>query len=98
MSEFYDEDCSDELCPISLCRRGMKVLIEGTIGMITVSPIKAKSKVVAYCYDGTGTIELVWLGRRKISGISVGSRLQVCGRVALHGRELAIYNPSYELI
>ncbi|MFY9189675.1 MAG: OB-fold nucleic acid binding domain-containing protein [Lawsonella sp.] len=88
----------ENLVPISLCRRGMMVTIEGTVGMITVSPKKAKSKVVAYCYDGTGEIELVWLGRRQISGIEVGQRLQVHGRVAVHGRELAIYNPSYELM
>lgn len=98
MSELGQESHSYKLCPISLCRRGQKVLIEGTIGMITVSPAQAKCKVVAYCYDATGEIELVWLGRRKISGIEVGDRLQVCGRVGVHGRELAIYNPSYELI
>lgn len=89
---------ADSVVPISSCRRGQRVVITGRLGMVTVSPQKAPSNVTAYCYDDTGQIKIVWLGRRTIAGLTVGQSIEIHGRVSVHGRELAIYNPSYELI
>ena len=52
----------------------------------------------AELYDGSGAITLVWLGRRRISGISPGRDVQVHGRVGMQDGTPVLYNPRYELI
>lgn len=47
--------------------------------------------------DGTATVDLVWMGRRAIPGITEGAELEVSGRLCLHDDRRLIYNPAYEL-
>ena len=50
--------------------------------------------------DGTGSLQVLWTGRRKMAGIKPGQRIRVSGRCTLkrtNGR-LMIYNPKYELL
>jgi hypothetical protein len=51
----------------------------------------------AELYDGTGTVSLIWLGRRRIAGIEPGRTLVVRGRISKQGPRRVIYNPWYEL-
>ena len=51
----------------------------------------------AELFDGSAAIQLVWLGRHRITGIEPGRRILAKGRVGLHDGQLAIYNPWYEL-
>jgi hypothetical protein len=53
--------------------------------------------VEAELFDGTDSILLVWIGRRRIPGIEPGKTLQVRGRVGERDGRKAIYNPYYEL-
>jgi hypothetical protein len=48
--------------------------------------------------DGTGTLLLVFQGRRRIPGVAVGARLVAEGMVGSWSRRLAILNPDYELV
>lgn len=50
--------------------------------------------------DGTGTIVVMWTGRKKIAGVHEGRRLLVSGRGHPSGRSgrLLILNPRYELL
>jgi hypothetical protein len=48
--------------------------------------------------DGTGSLLLVFQGRRRIPGIAVGARLVAEGMVGSWRRRLAILNPDYELV
>ena len=52
----------------------------------------------AELYDGTGSVVLVWLGRRRIAGIVPGCSIQVTGRVGRQDQTRVLYNPRYELI
>ena len=49
-------------------------------------------------YDGSGTVTLVWLGRREIAGISPGRQLRATGRITTNGGRRVIFNPRYELV
>jgi hypothetical protein len=53
--------------------------------------------LVAELYDGTGSMSLVWLGRRQIAGIEPGRSLVGYGRVTRDGELPVIFNPRYEL-
>jgi len=48
--------------------------------------------------DGTGSMIVVFVGRRRIPGISVGTRLIVDGMVGERAGRLAMLNPLYELV
>ena len=48
--------------------------------------------------DGSGSVTLVWLGRRQIPGIDPGRTLKVWGRISCHEGKRLLYNPRYELM
>ena len=56
--------------------------LSGVLRSVTYSPPTAPPELSAELYDGSGSIDLVWLGRRDIPGIEPGRRLLVTGRVA----------------
>jgi hypothetical protein len=41
---------------------------------------------------------VLFLGRRSIAGIGVGTKMAVEGMVGIHKARLAILNPSYQLL
>ena len=51
----------------------------------------------AELYDGTGSVLLVWLGRRRIGGIECGRSLTARGRLTVHDGRPTLYNAEYEL-
>ena len=53
--------------------------------------------LVVEVYDGSQSLNLVWLGRRQIRGIEPGAYLRATGRVCLREGVPTIFNPAYEL-
>jgi len=74
------------------------VVLRGTLRTVTISPRGGVPALEAELYDGTGALTLVWLGRRRISGIVSGASMQVRGRIGRHDGVRVLYNPRYELI
>lgn len=74
------------------------VRLRGTLRTVTLRPRGGVPALEAELYDGTGVITIVWLGRRRISGISPGRSIQVQGRIGAHDGVRIIYNPRYELM
>ena len=52
----------------------------------------------AELYDGSGSLYVVWLGRRHIAGIEPGRRLRIHGMVTEAEGHRAVFNPRYELV
>jgi hypothetical protein len=77
--------------------RGDSVTLAGRITSVVYTPRENVPTLEAELYDGSDSITLVWLGRRRIAGIEPGRRLIVRGRVGDHEGNPAIYNPWYEL-
>ncbi len=71
--------------------------IHGELQSVTLRPVDGVTALEATLHDGSDTVTLVWLGRRRIEGIGVGRRLTVHGRVGRRGSERVLYNPRYEL-
>ncbi len=69
----------------------------GTLRTVTVKPRGNSPTLQAELWDGSGSLTLVWLGRRSIPGIEPGRHLRVQGRVATHRGVRTIFNPGYEL-
>jgi len=83
--------------PIADSRHGKVVDVAGTLRAVTLRPRGNSLTMEADLWDGTGSINLVWLGRRNIPGIQPGRRIVVHGRLATIKGEATMYNPSYEL-
>lgn len=77
------------------------VRLRGTLRTVTLRPRGGVPALEAELYDGTGTVTVIWLGRRRIAGIGPGRAIEVSGRVGRTG-DLAgtriLYNPRYELL
>lgn len=82
---------------VANCRDRVPVTVLGTIRAMTIRPRAGVPALEAELYDGSGTVTLVWLGRRTIAGLGPGRQVRATGRITTaEGRKL-IYNPRYEL-
>lgn len=72
--------------------------VSGTIRCVSLRPQSTAPALVAELFDGSTTLVLIWLGRRKIRGIEPGTTMQVTGRVCHREGHPTIFNPSYELL
>lgn len=85
-------------CPVRELEQGEFRDVVGRIQSVVYTPSETVPTLEATLYDGTDTLELVWLGRRRIAGIEPGRRVLARGRVGEHNGRLAMYNPWYELL
>lgn len=82
---------------VSRCDRGEQVCIAGRLRSVVYTPRETAPTLEAELWDGSGTVLLVWLGRRRIGGIEPGRHLLARGRLTKRDNKLVIYNPWYEL-
>lgn len=75
-----------------------RVTLQGTLRTVTLRPRGGVPALEAELYDGTGTLTVIWLGRRRIAGIQPGRSLKVRGRIGRHDGYRILYNPRYELM
>jgi hypothetical protein len=73
------------------------VVVQGTLRTVTLRPRGGVPALEAELYDGTGTITLLWLGRRRIAGVHPGRAILVKGRIGRQDGDRVMYNPRYEL-
>ena len=69
----------------------------GTLRAVTVRPLGSSPALQADLWDGSGSLTLIWLGRRSIPGIEPGRKILVRGRVSQIRGVRTMYNPLYEL-
>lgn len=75
-----------------------QVRLRGFITALTMEPRSGTPWLEATFSDGSGSITLIWMGRRAIPGVTAGRELTVEGRVSFVDGERRIYNPRYNLI
>ena len=74
-----------------------KVTVQGSLHTVTLRPRGGVPALEAELYDGSGVITVIWLGRRRIAGISPGRQIQVQGRIGTQDGMRVMFNPRYEL-
>ena len=70
----------------------------GEVRSVTLRPRDDVPALDVEVWDGTDSLHLVWLGRRRIAGISPGIKVQATGRVTRQRDVTTIFNPAYEII
>lgn len=69
----------------------------GSVRSVTLRPRVKVPALVVEIFDGSKTLNLIWLGRRRIGGIAPGIYLTAHGRVTYQHGIPTIFNPSYEI-
>jgi len=80
------------------CTGGATTTITGRLNSVTLRPVAKAPAVEAELWDGTGRLTLLFLGRRRIPGITPGRHLVVHGRPIVRDGVRAMVNPRYELL
>ena len=83
--------------PVISCRKGELVTVTGRLKSVVYTPRETVPTLEAELFDGSGSVTLVWLGRRRIAGIEPGRTVIARGRFAAVDGTRVIYNPWYEL-
>ena len=83
--------------PVSHCRKGEVVTVTGRLKSVVYTPRETVPTLEAELFDGSGSVTLVWLGRRRIAGIEPGRTVTARGRIAAFDGKRVLYNPWYEL-
>ena len=86
--------------PIGETEPRKEFTVAGEISSLRIVPRAGSPSLEATVSDGTGTLVVVWTGRRRIPGVDPGRRLVLSGRGAPHGAggRLLVLNPRYELL
>lgn len=82
--------------PIARCSDRDVVALHGTLSTVTLRPRAGVCTLEAELDDGSGTMTLVWLGQRRITGVTPGRPMTVHGRVSCGEGSRVMYNPRYE--
>jgi DNA/RNA endonuclease YhcR with UshA esterase domain len=97
-AEELREDAVESGCtPIAGAGDREVVTVTGTLRTVTLRPRAGVPALEAELYDGTGALDVVWLGRRAIVGIEPGRRLTATGRISQARGRRVLFNPRYEL-
>ena len=80
------------------CTAGTSTTVSGRLRSVTLRPVGKAPAVEAELWDGTGRLRLLFLGRRRIPGITPGRSLVVEGRPIVRDGDWTMVNPRYTLL
>lgn len=70
--------------------------VAGVVEGIRVRPREGVPAIEAVVTDGSGRVTAVWLGRRTLPGLTIGTRMVLEGRLGGNPTALQVVNPRYE--
>ncbi|MGE5460957.1 MAG: OB-fold nucleic acid binding domain-containing protein [Solirubrobacterales bacterium] len=82
--------------PIAGAPTRTPVKLAGVVKRITVHPEHGLEALEALLTDGTGEMSVMWMGRRSIGGLTLGTRVVVQGVVGEQRQGRRMVNPSFE--
>jgi RecG-like helicase len=93
------EQCSDRTTTaVTACRVGQQVSVAGTVRCVRLAPLAGAPTFEVDLWDGSGTVRLVFLGRRTIPGLTAGRTVVADGRLTRRDGRMTVFNPRYELM
>src|SRR5579884_1982038 len=93
-----EEVLEGPVIPIAQLAYRQRARVAGKIRSQRVQPWAGVATLECVIVDGTGGINLVFLGRKDVPGLAPGVRLVAEGTVGDHGGRLAILNPLYRIL
>jgi RecG-like helicase len=96
--ELQRQAVSSGATTVAACQERRLVTVHGTVRSLTLRPRAGTPTLEVELYDGSGSVTLVWLGRREIAGMTPGRQLRATGRITSNDNRRMIFNPRYELV
>ena len=93
-----DEARDDGPVPIATAPARERLTLQGRVAALAANPGPGQHWLEAELADGTGTVTIIWMGRRQIAGVTPGRALRVTGLIGEHRGRRVIFNPRYELL
>jgi hypothetical protein len=91
--------CADlGVTPIADVTPRTQVRVAGEVRSVLIVPRAGAPALEVSVTDGRAAVTAVFLGRRKIAGMSPGRKLVLEGMTRADGNRLLVYNPRYELL
>jgi amino acid transporter len=84
--------------PIDSAVFRQRARLAGRVRSVRVQPLAGVPSLEVKIADETGSVLIVFIGRRRIAGIKPGTNLVVEGIVGEQSGRLALLNPHYELV
>ncbi len=84
--------------PLDTVQPRTKVRVAGVIKSVRIVPRAGAPAIEVQVSDGKGSINAVFLGRRRIGGVVAGRKLILQGMVMSDHNRLMMFNPLYELL
>lgn len=84
--------------PIASVAARQRACVSGVLRAVTFRPAQDKPIFTGQLFDGTGSLDLVWIGQRRVAGVRPGTHLRAWGMVSDGDHRPRIYNPGYELL
>lgn len=82
--------------PIAECRPRDRVEVQGTVTALGVNTTTGWYE--ADLRDDTGSLRLVWMGRRRLECLHEGTEVIARGRLTRRGEALVLYNPEFSVL
>jgi RecG-like helicase len=95
LTEYCDERHFDEMDHLVARSR---VNVGGEVRSMRIVPRAGAPALEVTVSDGRGQVVAVFLGRRKIAGLSPGRKVAMSGVVASDGSRSLVFNPAYEIL
>src|SRR3954464_10845474 len=100
--ELHSEELQEETRAVGCtrikdCSDRQIVSVTGTLRTVTLRPRAGVPALEAELFDGSAALDVVWLGRRSITGIEPGRKLIASGRISMSRGRRVLFNPKYEL-
>jgi hypothetical protein len=83
--------------PVHNCRDRAQVCVVGMLRTVTIQPRGGSPSLQAELWDGSGSVDIVWIGRRRIAGVEPGRVIRAEGRMTQRDGRRVMFNPRYEL-
>jgi amino acid transporter len=74
-----------------------RVVVQGQVRSLRVVSQHDSPTLELVITDGSGALSLIFLGRREVAGIDVGTHLEATAVIGIYQNRLAMLNPVYEL-
>jgi amino acid transporter len=71
--------------------------VAGRAEVVSIETSANTSSLIVTLTDGTGAVDLQFLGRPKVAGLQLGSKVQATGTVITHRGRMTMVNPVWEL-
>jgi len=86
-----------QLTRIAMVCAQSRVTVSGVIRSVTTEAVGPSPAVRCVLADGSGQLDLLFLGREHLSGLAKGRRCTAEGRACAYQERLVLWNPRYEL-